>query len=85
MFQFYVTFGKPSNQLGMYIDANRSIGCECIPVKTADEFKALIEQRKPEFVMFQVGRSFPQRAVDVSNPKLYQHINRMIRVWGKLR
>lgn len=83
MFQFYVTFAKPSSQLGMYIQANLSIGRECIPVKTADEFKALIEQRKPEFVMFQVGRSFPRRPVDVDNPKLHQHINRMIKVWNK--
>lgn len=83
MFQFYCYFAKPSTRLGMYISTNQVVGIECIPTKTADEFNALIEKNKPEFVMFSVGVSFPRRPVDVDNPQLHKHINRMIKVWGK--
>lgn len=83
MFTFYVHFAKPSSRLGMYITTAPIVGLDCVQAETADEFTELIKHQNPEFVMFQVGVSFPRRPVDVDNPQLYKHINRMIKVWSK--
>ena len=65
MFTFYVHFAKPSSRLGMYITTAPIVGLDCVQAETADEFTELIKHQKPEFVMFQVGVSFPRRPVDV--------------------
>lgn len=85
MREFYCTFSRPSIKLGMYISAARTLNVLVYPAVTVDDFSRLIEQHKPEYVMFQVGLEFPQRPVDVNHPKLFAHIKRMIKAWNDPR